>query len=69
MDVDADFNRCPMSEVVENISELCAIKKADFDGIFDDFFLKRNLDIEALVNLGDGSCYQNCEILKIEIKS
>ncbi len=58
-----------MSNVVEDIRDFCTIKKTDFDGIFDDFFLKRSLKIGDLLKLDDAEYYQNCDIFKIEIKA
>lgn len=52
-----------------NLEKLCSVKKEDFDKIFDDFFIVRNIKQDELEKKIDTTkIYTNYEIKKIEIK-
>lgn len=56
--------------MVINLEDLCSVKQSDFEEIFDDFFVVRNINQnEISSHLDKSQIYNNYEIKKIEIKN
>lgn len=52
----------------DELEKLCLIEKSFIDELFQDFFSVNNLVLTDLVDLSCKDYYNNCEIIKIEIK-